>query len=63
MADSAVETVEKTQNNSVAFSDALLAHHDIPIGLDLPTTAELKHGHREDRFAISLSAGAEHQPE
>ena len=49
-AESAVKTVKsllkKAQINSVAFSDALLAYHDTPIGLGLPTPGELMYGHR-----------------
>ena len=49
-AESAVKTVKplwkKAQNNSVAFSDALLVYHDMPTGLGLPTPAELMYGHR-----------------
>ena len=37
--------LEKTQNNSVAFSDALLVYHDMAIRVGLPSPAKLMCGH------------------
>ena len=47
-------SVEKTQNNSVAFSDALLVYHNMPIGPGLPIPPKLMHGHRVKTYLSSV---------